>query len=590
VNSHEAVRRFYAGLLPEGRIEKNILKSPCPLCAEGNADTAGDLWVDLDPESGFFGYFHCTRRCSPGGFPLFFARRRSLDPAQVPGFDPDREPFVRDAPLPTKHLNLEMTRFQSLMGESQHAYFSRYGISPSVVREMGIGYNGRYLVYPYFLEDGNCYAARCILPEREEDSFWHGEALYTSGDFRIYNVGDIERCEDGALFITDGEINLLALKELGYPGIAVPHVGDLAGITPERLAYVNRVFLIVNHTPEADQAARALAVRLGYKSKILRWPHHLKRGYHLKHLGLENASVPESSVSNMLASAKAFSPFSSPEKEHRLLLHFLDREKGKTLLGMPTGFEKLDQALNGLRGINIMGGLPKAGKSCFFMQISTEMALRSTPVIYCDFENGRQKIYTRTLCRLSRLSEKEIRRDHLGEAEKMRLETAQQAIRKALSAFRVVTDRKLSPELLKRKVDFLQHETGIDSALVIVDSLHKLPFKNLSERRTGIDEWLRNMESIRDEQNVTFLVTSELSRSDGGRYDRTPNMASFKESGDIEYSADNAMILMPDWDPLSPISEKERKNTLYLVASRENSPGKVADYYLEYPFWSFRES
>jgi replicative DNA helicase len=98
------------------------------------------------------------------------------------------------------------------------------------------------------------------------------------------------------------------------------------------------------------------------------------------------------------------------------------------------------------------------------------------------------------------------------------------------------------------------------------------------------------MESMRDEQNVTFLVTSELSRGEGGHYDRTPDMASFKESGDIEYSADNALILMPDWDPLDPISEKERKTTLFLVASRENSPGKVADYILEYPLWGFRES
>ncbi len=49
------------------------------------------------------------------------------------------------------------------------------------------------------------------------------------------------------------------------------------------------------------------------------------------------------------------------------------------------------------------------------------------------------------------------------------------------------------------------------------------------------------------------------------------------------------MILAPDWDPLGPISKEERKSTLWLVASRENSPGKIADYVLEYPYWGFRE-
>jgi hypothetical protein len=49
------------------------------------------------------------------------------------------------------------------------------------------------------------------------------------------------------------------------------------------------------------------------------------------------------------------------------------------------------------------------------------------------------------------------------------------------------------------------------------------------------------------------------------------------------------MILMPDWDPLDPVSTAERKATLWMVASRENSPGKIAEYILEYPYWMFQE-
>lgn len=142
---------------------------------------------------------------------------------------------------------------------------------------------------------------------------------------------------------------------------------------------------------------------------------------------------------------------------------------------------------------------------------------------------------------------------------------------------------------MRRQIDFIQNETRRDYTLVVVDSLHKLPFKDLSERRAGIDEWLRHMESIRDEKSVSFLVISELSRGEGGGYGGKPDLSSFKDSGDIEYSADNAMILTPDWDPLAPISSEEKRSILWLVASRENSPGKVAEYVLEYPFWGFRE-
>jgi replicative DNA helicase len=268
----------------------------------------------------------------------------------------------------------------------------------------------------------------------------------------------------------------------------------------------------------------------------------------------------------------------------------MDRRKGRMLAGLSSGFDKLDKALDGVRGINIMGGQPKAGKSCFFMQISTEMARKKVPVIYYDFENGREKIYTRTLCRLAHVAERELRDDSKDQAVAERLERADSEFKELLRFFRVVTDRKLSPEIMRKQIDFLQHETRKDHALLVVDSLHKLPFKNLSERRTGIDEWLRHMEAIRDEQNVSFLVISELSRGEGGHYDQTPDLGSFKESGDIEYSADNALILVPAVDPLRGADpQKTRKSALWLVASRENNPGVVGEYLLDYPYWGFKE-
>ena len=97
------------------------------------------------------------------------------------------------------------------------------------------------------------------------------------------------------------------------------------------------------------------------------------------------------------------------------------------------------------------------------------------------------------------------------------------------------------------------------------------------------------MESIRDELNVSFLVVSELSRGDGKSYKETPHLGVFKGSGNIEYSADNAMVLYPDWDPLSSVAEQKRKNKLWLVASREHSPGLVAEYEVDYPYWGFVE-
>ncbi len=158
-----------------------------------------------------------------------------------------------------------------------------------------------------------------------------------------------------------------------------------------------------------------------------------------------------------------------------------------------------------------------------------------------------------------------------------------------LTFFRVVNDRQVTPEIMRQHIDFIRHETNSIYTVVVIDSLHKLPFKDFSERRTGIDAWLRQLESIRDELRVSFLVVSELSRGVGESYSESPHLGVFKGSGDIEYSADNAMVLFPDWDPLSSVSEQSRKNKLWLVASREHSPGLVAEYEVDYPYWGFVE-
>jgi len=585
----DAVTQFYLNQLPEAKLKKNILKGQCPFCGGGSDQKQDSLTVFLNPASYFHGYFRCLNRCTPGGFPLHFARLKGINMEDVPGYDPDREPGGGDLDYPAKNINTDIQNFMDRMTDELYDRFKRMGTEKEALKEMQIGYNGRYLVYPYVEEDGNCYTARCIHPDRQDDSFWYGNDEFPAQRTMIFNSGDIERCENGALIIVEGEDNLLTLKQLGLPGIAVPGLADLEKLNAERFAYLHTLFIWVNHSSDSQRAARNLATALGYKARLIRWPEHTEKNYTLVRLAMDEQRHFQQTVFKLIQEARAFSPFASPEKENLLFHERLEQEAGEAYQTMQSGWPALDHALGGIHGINIMGGTPKGGKSCFFIQIATEMALNNTPVIYYDFENGRQKIYQRTLCRLSRLSSEQIKSNIVTDDETRRLEAAYETIRAMLPWFRVVTDRRLTPDLMRRHISFLRHETKSSSALVVIDSLHKLPFKDFTERRTGIDAWLRHLESIRDELNVSFLVVSELSRGPEGKYDTRPHLGSFKESGDIEYSADNAMVLLPDWDIFDSGPLDQRKNALWLVASREHSPGKISDYRLDYPYWGFEE-
>jgi hypothetical protein len=596
MNHTDPITAFYLRHIQGAKVQNTILTADCPFCAKATRSTKNKrkngekaLVVFLNPDSYFHGYFRCLNRCTPGGFPLHFARQAHLDLSLVPGFDPDRDYVSSQVNYPVKNINHEVRDFMDRMTEDLIERFARFGISLPVLREMKIGYNGRYLVYPYIQADGNCYAARCVHPDKPEDNFWHGDEEFARTGFRIFNLEDIQRCENGSLVIIEGEDNLLAVRQLGLPGIALPDVTEFSQLDPAQLSWLKTVFLCVNHNPESIAAARELATKVGFKIRMIRWPDTAPRNFNLVQLAQEKGKEFQQEFFKMIREAKAFSPFSSPERE---FLHFeeqLGLQGGENYQTMVSGFSKMDQALGGLHGVNIMGGLPKAGKSCFFIQVASEMARRKVPVIYYDFENGRQKIYQRTLCRLSRLSSDQLQSDNLTEQEQQRLAAAKKKLQNLLPWLRVVTDRKLNPTLMRSHIDFLRHESKSEYTMVVIDSLHKLPFQDFSERRTGIDAWLRHLEAMRDELNVSFLVISELTRGDDGQYDKQPQLGAFKGSGDIEYSADNAMVLLPQWDPFSNAPPEERENALWLVASREHTPGLIGSYQLDYPFWGFRE-
>jgi replicative DNA helicase len=587
---NEKVAVFYQEHLPEGVIDGTMLKGPCPFCADKEEVKDGTIVVYLGARSYFAGYFRCQNRCVPGGFVPHFARLSGMDPATVPGYDPDREPFVQSLKFPGGNINQDINKYHDKLTPNIRADFSRAGVGADTLRELKIGYNGRYIVYPYFMQNGKCYTAHCIMPEDETEQFWHGDQSFTTNGLQIFNINDIDYCENGALFVVEGEKNLLCLREMGFPGIAIPHAADLGALDIRRFEHINTVFMVMNNSPESVEAARAFAEQVGFKVRLLQWPSHLKRGFNLAQLAEENPENFTAEVTRMVSGSRAFSPFRSPNHEYDLFLGNIERQHSESYQALNTGMTRYDEAVGGIYGINIFGGPPKAGKSCLGIQLGTEIARKKMPVLYYDFENGTQKIYQRTLSRLSRLAVDRIVSEQLADEEQTRLEKARHELQEMLQFFRVVNDRQINPVLMRRHIDFLRHETRRDDVIVVIDSLHKLPFKDFSERRTGINAWLRELESIRDELQVGFLVISELTRQESGRYDGVPHMGLFKDSSDIEYTADNAMIFLPEWEPIDIKKETERFNSLWLVASRENSPGLIARYRLDFPYWGFSET
>jgi len=588
VIADDPIARFYLENLHDTHWEETILNADCPFCRD-RGFKKGRLVIFLNKDSFFYGYFRCTNRCINGGFALWFSRLAGIAPAEVPGYVVDQDEIVSQPEYPVENINDEVLQYRDRITPAIMKEFEAAGITEAALSEMQIGFNGRYIVYPYLQGDDNCYSARCVYPDREEDFFWYGNESFSIGPYNLFNLQDIKRCEGGTLFVCEGENNLLTIKQLGFPGVAVSHYSGLEKLAVELFAYLKTVFIVTVNSSESVLAAKNLASRIGFKARILYWPANSPRKYSLWQLAKDSGKGFAREVSIMLKRSRAFSPFITPGREYDVFFQNLAKEQGAEYLRLSSGFSLLDTALGGIHGINVIGGAPKVGKSTFVLQIASEMALRKVPVLYYDFENGRQKIYQRTLSRLSRLSTSELQDWKDGEESDNRYKATCNRFAEMFNYLRVINDRKVTPELMRRHIDFIRHETGNEYTVVVIDSLHKLPFKDFSERRTGIDAWLRQLESIRDEMQVSFLVISELSRGAAGTYSEEPHLGIFKGSGDIEYSADNAMVLCSSPLAQENAAESLKTHRLWLVASREHSPGPIADYRVDYPFWGLSE-
>ncbi|MFO7807064.1 MAG: DnaB-like helicase C-terminal domain-containing protein [Candidatus Moraniibacteriota bacterium] len=230
-------------------------------------------------------------------------------------------------------------------------------------------------------------------------------------------------------------------------------------------------------------------------------------------------------------------------------------------------FPELTERLSGIREIMVIAGLPGKGKSTLALQIANNVYQNGVNVIYVDLENGRMGIMDRKAYQDSKVKP--------GENQEYDESMIAEAIQKFkdCKGFVIPKFDKLSLEIIHGLISELRETTKQTKTLLVIDSLQKLPFPDLKDRRDHVDAWLRNFEALnRDDPDLAIILISELSR--GG----LP-----KESGDIEYTAHFYLKLLEPKD-----DEDSRKLPVFIAKSRDTESQFGINYYRQ-DNWTFRE-
>lgn len=225
------------------------------------------------------------------------------------------------------------------------------------------------------------------------------------------------------------------------------------------------------------------------------------------------------------------------------------QEFSDTTPPVKTGFPALDSEIGG--GLHpwlyVLGGVSSTGKTTFALQIADNVARAGGYALIFSAEMSRAELIARSISRetaggaTNRLTQIAVQS---GAIHTIFTPGENEAYRKAVERYRKYAGRvsvvenaggNLTPESIYRFVENYVFKTG-RKPLVIVDYLQILPpDDSRADTRAAVNAAMSALVAVKVKFGVPVLLISALNREN---YTTQLNLASFKESGAIEYGAD----------------------------------------------------
>ncbi len=212
----------------------------------------------------------------------------------------------------------------------------------------------------------------------------------------------------------------------------------------------------------------------------------------------------------------------------------------------PIGEGELSRIEIGPGRVMLIGGAPGAGKTAFTMQAVVD-ALRVTPdvkALVCNVEMTPAVLLDRQLSRLSGIDLGTIRHRQFGEehAERLRL---------GLDTLDDISERLAFARPPFNLDNVAGSVDAFKAGLIVLDYIQRIPPPGAhGDKRGAVDASMSFLRQFAD-AGMAVVVVAAVSRQKDSRgrssYDGAAlSLASFRESSELEFGADDAFILVPD--------------------------------------------
>jgi replicative DNA helicase len=218
-------------------------------------------------------------------------------------------------------------------------------------------------------------------------------------------------------------------------------------------------------------------------------------------------------------------------------------DAGGELIGLSTGWDQLDDRLNGMRpgDLIIVAGRPSMGKTTFAMNIVEYNATRDKiPSLVFSMEMSAPQVIEKMTASLGEINLNSLRRGCLTEGEWKKFSAASQMIKNAKLH---IDDRGgLTVAQMRARAHEVKRREG-SLGLIMVDYLQLMSAGKAENRTQEITKITGGLKALGKEFQCPVIALSQLSRAVESRNDKRPMMSDLRESGSIEQDAD--VILFP---------------------------------------------